>query len=157
MRSFPVLILLMLLLPAGSAVACFGPKLYLGIPEGPRDTAIAAVVCLYIKEKTGVETVQVTLGSDGDLAGLRQDNLDMMLTAAPAAEFATLLQLPDGAVLLGGRRLLDDLQFTTVLPALNRLGQLLDIGFIERLMALVRNGVPETAAARQLMMELRWI
>ncbi|OHB29442.1 MAG: hypothetical protein A2X84_01225 [Desulfuromonadaceae bacterium GWC2_58_13] len=156
MKSFLVLTILLSSALAGPAVACFGPKLYLGVPEGTREAAVAAVAILYIQEKTGVETIQVSVPAGRGVAGVLEESLDMILAPSPVADLPTLLKVPGGPFLLSGRRPLDDLQFTTVAPALQNLDHLLTTEFIERLMALVEVGTP-AAAARQLMMELRWI
>ncbi|WP_432822402.1 hypothetical protein [Trichloromonas sp.] len=157
MKSLLVLTGLLLLLLGDPAAACFGPKLYLGVPEGEREAAVAALASLYIKEKTGVETVQVAVLSDQGVAGVRAETLDMVLAAESPADLAMLLSVPGGPFLLSGRRPLDDLQFTTVSPALKKLGELLTAEFMDRLMARVAGGTPPAAAARQLMMEQRWI
>ncbi len=156
MKSFFVLTCLLLLF-VGQAVACFGPKLYLGVPEGEREAAIAALTCLYIKEKTGVETVQVPVSADQAVTGVYGETLDMILVAEPEADLTVLLTVPGGPLLLSGRRPLDALQFTTVVPALKKLGNLLTAEFMDRLMTLVEAGTPPVAASRQLMMEQRWI
>jgi hypothetical protein len=155
----PILVLsiFLSLVFGGPADACFGPKLYLGVPEGNREAAVAALASLYIKEKTGVETVLVAVTADQGVTGVRGETLDMALAAAPAANTTTLLRVPGGPLLLSGRRPLEALQFTTVVPALNKLNDLLTADFISRLLALVETGAPVAAAARQLLMELRWI
>jgi hypothetical protein len=157
MKSFLVLLSLLLLLLGGPVVACFGPKLHLGVPDGERKAAVAALVCLYIKEKTGVETVQVPVSADQGVTGVREDALDMILAAEPDADLETLLAVPGGPFLLSGRRPLDDLQFTTVVLALKKLDERLTAGFMERLAAEIEAGTPPAAAVRQLMMEQRWI
>ncbi len=157
MKSIFSLVCFLLLLHCGPAGACFGPKLHLGVTQGEREAAVAALACLYIKEKTGIETVQVVVPTHQGEGAVRAETVDMALADKPSADLAILLTIPGGLYLLSGRRPLDDLQFTTVVPALNKLDHLLTADFMDRLMALIEAGTPPAAAARQLMMELRWI
>jgi hypothetical protein len=157
MKWLPVLISLWLGLLAGPAGACFGPKLYLGVPEGAREQVLAELVVLYVKEKTGIETIQVTVAAGAGSTEVRAERLDLTLAATGDPKLATLLKMPGGLVLLSGRRPLDDLRFTTVAPALKKLENLLTEDFMNRLLADLAAGTPPAAAARQRMMEQRWI
>lgn len=141
------LLLLLFLLGTVPAWACFGPKLYIGVEPGVAGDLNFALVSLYIKEKTGVEAVRVEMaGKDAVAAVAAAEEVD--LATAPATSSGGLLALPDGAILLAGKRVRDDLQFTTVLPALTKLQRLLAQADGVALLARVRAGEGAGAVAR---------
>lgn len=140
-------LLILFLLGAAPAWACFGPKLYIGVEPGAAGDLNFALVSLYIKEKTGVEAVRVEIaGKDAVAAVAAAEHVD--LATAPATSSGGLLALPDGTILLGGKRVRDDLQFTTVLPALNKLQRVLAPADGAALLARVRAGEGAGAVAR---------
>jgi hypothetical protein len=129
------------------AWACFGPKLYIGVEPGVAGDLNFALVSLYIKEKTGVEGVRVDMADrDAVAAVAAAEQVD--LATAPATNSGALLTLPDGTILLAGKRVRDDLQFTTVLPALNKLQRVLAQADGAALLARVRAGEGAVAVAR---------
>lgn len=140
-------LLILFLLCTAPAWACFGPKLYIGVEPGVTGDLNFALVSLYLKEKTGVEAVRVEMaGKDAVAAVAAAAQVD--LATAPAASSGGLLTLPDGSILLGGKRVQDDLQFTTVLPALNKLQHVLAHADGVALLARVRAGEGAVAVAR---------
>ena len=140
-------LLLLFLLGTAPAWACFGPKLYIGVEPGMAGDLNFALVSLYIKEKTGVEAVRVEVaGKDAVAAVAAAAQVD--LATAPATSAGGLLTLPDGMILLVGKRVRDDLQFTTVLPALTKLQRLLIQADGAALLARVRAGEGAGAVAR---------
>ena len=145
MRRLTLLILLFLC--TTPVWACFGPKLYIGVEPGAAGDLNFALVSLYIKEKTGVEAVRVAItGKDAAAAISAAEQVD--LATAPAASAGGLLTLPDGTTLLAGKRVRDDLQFTTVLPALSKLQRVLVQADGAALLARVRAGEGAVAVAR---------
>lgn len=139
-------LLILLLFCTAPAWACFGPKLYIGVEPGVAGDLNFALVSLYIKEKTGVEAVRVAMaGKDAVAAVVAAEHVD--LATAPATNDG-LLTLPDGTILLGGKRVRDDLQFTTVLPALSKLQRVLAQADGAALLARVRAGEGAVAVAR---------
>lgn len=157
MRPSLFLTLLLLLVTAFPAAACFGPKLYLGTSSGPQSAVLFEVVALYVKEKTGVETVRVDLADEAPLAALRAEKADLVLADGATPAEATLLALDGLPRLVAGRRVLEDLQFTTVAPALRRLARLLTAADVAGVLSAVEGGTPPAAAARRLLMAKGWL
>lgn len=142
------LILFILLLLCTTPVwACFGPKLYIGVEPGAAGDLNFALVSLYIKEKTGVEAIRVEMAAKDAVAAVAAaEHVD--LATAPATSSGGLLTLPDGTILHVGKRVRDDLQFTTVLPALNKLQRVLAQVDGAALLARVQAGEGPVAVAR---------
>lgn len=157
-RILPLAILL-LLFGVESATPCFGPKLYLGVPEGVRFRLLAELAVVYVKEKTGVETVWTVMAPDAAVAGVRTATLDLALSASAAAaeDLTLLLAAPGGPLLLSGPRVLTDLQFSTVPAALKKLGDLLSEDFFAELLAEIEGGAEPAAVVGRALRERRWI
>lgn len=116
------------------------------------------VVALYVKEKTGTESVPVVLKNGEDpLAALRGDKVDLAFSPAAPGPEPALLQVSGLPLLLSGQRPLDDLQFTTVAPALAKLNKLLHAQDLEPLLRQVEQGAPPAATARKFLMTKGWI
>lgn len=139
------------------AQACFGPKLYIGLSDTAEQRAFYAVVALYIKEKTGVETVAVPLEGADPLRALAEKRVDMALIDELSDAFTPLVTAAGAPYLLSGSRPLEELQFTTVAPALQRLDRLLTPELFAPLAAEVAAGAPPAATARAFLMRQRWI
>lgn len=157
MRPSLFLTLLLLLVTAFPSAACFGPRLYLGTSSGPQSAVLFEVVALYVKEKTGVETVRVDLSDEAPLAALRAEKADLVLAVGATPAEATLLALDGLPRLVAGKRVLEDLQFTTVAPALRRLARLLTLADVAGVLTAVEGGTPPAAAARRLLMTKGWL
>lgn len=138
-------LLVLLLLIAGEAVACFGPKLFYGVGNGAEEELRFALVSLYVKEKTGVEMNRVELAGKGVVAEIAAERIDLGFAATGEG---SVLRLPDGSLLFCGQRLRDDLQFTTVLPALKKLQAVVDRADWRALVARVGAGEGALAVAR---------
>ena len=154
------LICLLLVLCCGPAAACFGPKLYVGVPAGESPDLLYALVTLYIQEKTGVESLRVDLAPELDpLSELSADRLDLVLVAADRAQDhpGTILSLEEYPVVVAGSRPLEELQFTTVVPAVRKLAALVTPQDMAVLLGRVSEGSSAMAAVRSLLMERRWI
>ncbi|WP_305041074.1 hypothetical protein [Geoalkalibacter sp.] len=139
------------------AQACFGPKLYIGLSDTAEQRVFYALVALYIKEKTGVETVAVPLEDADPLRALQEKRVDMAFAREISQDFTPLVTAAGAPYLLSGRRPLEELQFTTVAPALQRLDRLLTPELFAPLAAEVAAGAPPAAAARAFLMRQRWI
>lgn len=156
---FPVLLLVCgILLPAAPVQGCFGPKLYIGSPANPQGNLLFELVSLYVKEKTGTESLRVVV-KDGDdpLALLRGEKVDLVFAPAAPGPEPALLQLAGMPLLVAGSRPLQDLQFTTVAPALGKLNKLLVSKELEPLIQLVGQGAAPAATARKFLMAKGWI
>ncbi|GAB4166845.1 MAG: hypothetical protein Tsb0017_04700 [Geothermobacteraceae bacterium] len=154
MRSL-VLLAMLLLVPA-AGWSCFGPKLYIAADDSPAQQALYALVTIYIREKTGVESELVSreAGQVGDL--IRADRADLEVGTGVVPETA-VFRVADQAWLLSGSRPLEDLQFSLVPKALKRLEQRLTGELLEQLIARVAAGEPPLAAARDLLRRQDWI
>jgi hypothetical protein len=146
------------LLQPAPASGCFGPKLYIGTPTTPQAELLFEVVALYVKEKTGTESVRVVWKNGEDpLAALRGDKVDLAFSPAAPGPEPALLQVSGLPLLLSGKRPMDDLQFTTVAPALAKLNKLLHAQDLEPLLRQVEQGAPPAATARKFLMTKGWI
>lgn len=148
-----VLLLCMLALPVQ---ACFGPKLFLGIPADSDGQVLTSLVAIYIKEKTGIDTERVDLESRDVRQEILTDKLDYGFVTENGA-LQTILHVEGLPLLVSGPRILNDLQFTTVAPALQRLQNILKPEHIAHIRQDVDNGSLPMAAARKFLMKQRWI
>lgn len=155
-RALSLLFLLALLQPT-FADACFGPKLFLGIPDDNRGQVLTSLVVIYVKEKTGVETERVMLEGKSVVAEIRAERLDYGFSSSHAPDLQRLLVIDGLPPLLSGPRPVDDLQFTTVVPALKRLQKLLKPADVAAMLAEVEKGALPMAAVRSYLQEKRWI
>ena len=145
-------------LAAGTAVACFGPKLFVGTGGEPRQELLYALVTLYVQEKTGVESERVLLApGETPAQALAAERVDLVFAAAPPGGTEPVLAIAGYPVLVSGPRPLNDLQFTTVLPALRKLAALLTTRDLQELESRIATGEKPLAAARRLCMERRWL
>lgn len=135
--------------------ACFGPKLYVGVGVGAEQELLYALTALYLKEKTGVETERVALAGRDPQSEIAAQRLDLAFTVAEGDN--VLLALPGLPRLISGSRPLEDLQFTTVVPALRKLAALLAAEEVRRLVADVRAGAAPAATARRYLSAKGWL
>ena len=147
----------LLLFGSTSGQACFGPKLYLGTPESGEGEVLAELVALYVKEKTGVESILVPLEGKDAVTEIREERLDLAVVSHLDSRLPDLLRVEGGPGLLSGMRPMNDLQFTTVVPALKKLSGLLDAEIFKGLVDDVAAGEPVRARVRRLLMERGWI
>lgn len=153
-----VVLLMSLLVQTSMAVACFGPKLYVGVAPGLKGDLVYALVTLYIQEKTGVESLRVDLEPGQDvLVELAGDRLDLAFSNVTIPGDDAVLKMAGYPMLIPGKRPKEDLQFTTVLPAIRKLSGLLTDTDLAILAVQVRSGTPVMAAVRAYLMERRWI
>jgi len=154
-----LLVAICLLLTCLPASACFGPKLYVGVGPAPEQRLLFELAALYVKEKTGTESERVEVaGAVEALQKLQAEQLDLVVLAdGPEADGAVLLTVPGDVRLLSGPRPLNDLQFTLVAPALEKLQRQLLPKHFDRLQSLAADGLAPAAAARRLLTELGWI
>lgn len=157
LRRLLALLLVLTLCCSGSLWACFGPKLYVGVPAGADGEVLYALSSLYLKEKTGIETVRVDLQGKDPLQMLAAEELDLAFVDGKTPNARVVLS-PQGLPLLAaGRRPLEELQFTTAVPALEKLDALLRGAPLDRVLEEVRQGAPPVAAVRRMLMARGWI
>ncbi len=155
LRFSLVLLLLLITVPAS---ACFGPKLYLGTPAGEDGELLFHLVAIYVKEKTGVESLRVELTAGQTAESLLQKNeVDLAFHPAASQNWSAVLQLEEQLWLLTGPRPTEDLQFTTVPRTLSKLQRLLAAGALTELRRQVANGILPAKAVRGHFMERGWI
>lgn len=146
------IVVLLLALATPRSEACYGPKIVFGVESGVRGEFAAAVLALYLKEKTGIALTLVPTAAAEVAAKIAADELDAGF-APEGEEGAPLL----GYRLLAGVRLVDDLQFTTVLPALHKLSALLQGIDPAPYLKRIQEGEGAGAAARLLLFLNGWI
>jgi len=149
--------LALVLVCASPVLACFGPKLFIGLPDDPQGQLLTSIVAVYVKEKTGIETERVKIGSHDAVSQIAADKIDYGFTGPATDGLVVLLKVEGLPLLVSGPRIPDDLQFTTVAPALERLQRLLTADHVQQAMRRVEAGELPMAAARAYLMELRWI
>lgn len=153
-----VYLLVFCLVWAQPSRACFGPKLFVGAGADVEARVLYALVTLYIQEKTGVESTAVALAPGADpLRLIRDDKADLVITGAAVPVATKMLRLGERFFVISGTRPREDLQFTTVLPALSKLERLLTETDVRRLADRVDAGDSPAAVAREFFMERRWI
>lgn len=158
MKKTFLLIFILLMLPLDSAWGCFGPKLFVGADESPRQQLFYALISLYIKEKTGTESELVAAVAGAELQLLSDDQADLVLLSRVGDTGRPLLFQVDGLPqVASGPRPLDDLQFTLVAPALTKLSRLLTAEQFNPLVDQVVAGAPPAATARAFLTGQGWL
>ena len=159
-----ILVVLLVVLTSVSAQACFGPKLFVGAGQGVQSDALFALITLYIQEKTGVESTRVEIEEgQNPLDLISSEKADLVLVLADESPDGVTLyknavfHIEGLPLLMTGKRPLDDLQFTTVLPAIRKLNRLLKYEQFARLVSRIDAGESAMAVARKFFMERRWI
>jgi len=156
--TFLVGIVLLVVLVSPPAQACFGPKLFVGAGSTPQQELLYALVTLYVQEKTGVESTRVEFGvSQNPLDLLSADKVDLVFVPVNESVNETVFQLSDMPPLVAGLRPVNELQFTTVLPAVAKLNRLLTNADVELLIRQVEAGQSAMSVARKFLMRNRWI
>ena len=137
--------------------ACFGPKLFVAAGKSVQDEALFALVTLYVQEKTGVESTRVDIENGQDpLTLLSGEKADLVFVLSEDHDDA-VFQIAGLPLMVTGKRPLEELQFTTVLPAIRKLNRLLKQADVELIINRMGTGDSAMAAARKFLMELRWI
>ena len=148
---------LLVALVCAQVQACFGPKLFVAAGKSVQDEALFALVTLYVKEKTGVESTRVEIETGQEpLSLLNGEKADLVFVLSDTFD-NTVFQMAGMPHLVTGNRPLEELQFTTVLPAIRKLNRLLKKEDVELLIDNIEAGDSPMAAARKFLMELRWI
>ncbi len=152
---FTVLLIILCALPAA---ACFGPKLYIGTPAGEDGELLFHLAAIYLHEKTGVDSTRFEMTGEQSVEQvLQQDQVDLVFSHHAVATRKALLQIGNELWLLSGPRPTDDLQFTTVPRTLKKLQRLLSAEDLSALRQQVAAGVLPATAIRKLYMERSWI
>ena len=148
---------LLLLLLAVPSLACFGPKLYLGVGDDASGQVLASFVAIYIKETTGTEVVRVPLDGRDPGAEIVADQVDFAFAEQVPADATLLMQVDALPPLICGPRIDADLQFTTVRPTLTRLAAKLTAAEVTSLTEKVVAGEVAMDVVRTFLVDRRWI
>jgi hypothetical protein len=149
--------LFLFVLTCAQVQACFGPKLFVAAGKAVQDEALFALVTLYVQEKTGVESTRVVIETEQNpLALLSGEKADLVFVWSESPE-NTVLKIARMPHLVTGKRPLEDLQFTTVIPAIKKLNRLLKQADVELIVDRIEAGDSPMSVARKFLMELRWI
>lgn len=148
---------LLLLLVAVPSLACFGPKLYLGVSDDATGQVMASFVAIYVKETTGTDVVRVPLDGHDPVAEVREEKIDFSFINRPESGVILLLDIDGLPQLITGPRIDYDLQFTTVRPTLVRLAEKLNAEDVNDLTKQVVSGELAMDVVRQFLIERRWI
>ena len=148
--TFLVGIVLLAVLVSTPAQSCFGPKLFVGAGSTTQQELLYALVSLYVQEKTGVESTRVEVGvRKNQLDLLSAKKVDLVFVPVNESVNETVFQLSDLPPLVAGPRPVNDLQFTTVLPAVAKLNRLLTSADVELLVSQVEAGKSALSVARK--------
>ncbi len=150
-----VLLSLLFLAPC-QGWSCFGPKLYIAADTSPQQQVLYGLVSIYIREKTGIESELVP--RDGAPVGelIRLGRADLEVGSGPAPQHP-IWQVAQTAWLISGPRPVNELQFSLVPRALERLEQRLTGQQIAVLVNRVAAGEPPLAVARDFLQRQDWI
>lgn len=149
---------LLLVLFALPASACFGPKLYIGTGPGEEGELLFHLAALYLHEKTGVDSIRFEMNQEQSAEGLlQQQQVDLAFHSQAGSNWKALLQIGTELWLLSGPRPIDDLQFTTVPRALQKLQRLFTADDLSLLRQQVAAGTLPATAVRSLYSQRGWI
>lgn len=152
-----VAIFLILLLLAVPALGCFGPKLYLGVGDDATGQVLASFIAIYVKETTGTDVERILLEGRDPLIEIAAEKIDFSFVEGNAQGGVVLMQIDDLPTLLCGPRIDNNLQFTTVRPALAHLEAKLTKAEVMVLSAKVEAGAMAMDIVRKFLIERRWI
>lgn len=143
--------------------ACFGDKLGIGYVKGVEDEFCAHLVSLYIKEKTGIDSV-VSEFSDADAveSSLKKVETDIIIWTVEkekinGTETKIFLLVEDGdkkIILEVSKKILDDIRFHTLNKVMERIGKIITYADIEKNISLIKDGKKfSKQAAREYLVE----
>jgi hypothetical protein len=150
-------IILLMFLFAVPALACFGPKLYLGVGTDATGQVLASFVAIYVKETTGTDVERVQLERRDPVAEIIAEKIDFSFAESGSEQTVILMAIDRLPPLLAGPRIDNDLQFTTVRPTLIRLAGKLTAADVAALSAKVETGALAMDVVRHFLIERRWI
>ena len=149
--------IMLLLLTAVPALACFGPKLYLGVGDDAVGQVMASFVAIYVKETTGTDVIRVPLKGLDPATEIREKRIDFSFTDKSEPDSKQLMSIGGLPLLITGDRIDNDLQFTTVRPTLIRLEAKLTAVDVAVLTEKVVDGELAMDVVRQFLIDRRWI
>ncbi|PNU19911.1 hypothetical protein C2E25_10210 [Geothermobacter hydrogeniphilus] len=145
-----------LLLPVAGD-GCFGSKLFIGLDGSVRQETLYALVSIYIKEKTGTETVAVYLDGATPAEAVTKDRADLVFCENIPPAGRVVFKKEEIPFIVSGERPQSDLQFTLVIPALKKLSGLLPADDFSSLVQAVASGAPPLATAREFLDSRGWL
>lgn len=149
--------LLLALMSAVPVMACFGPKLYLGVGDDATGQVLSSFVAIYVKETTGTDVVRVPLQGLDPVTEIKEEKIDFSFTTQQHSEVTLLMTIEGLPPLITGPRIDNDLQFTTVRPSLAKLGARLTAADVTVLTEKVEAGELAMDVVRHFLIDRRWI
>ncbi|WP_020676110.1 hypothetical protein [Geopsychrobacter electrodiphilus] len=151
-------LVLLLTLMSSSGLACFGPKLFIGVAAGQEGEMRFYLVSIYLHEKTGIDSTLIELKSGQTGAeALAAKEIDLGFSSQPGVQATPVLHLGGQLYLYSGERPLNDLQFSTVGRTLVKLQQRLDTGGLESIRQKIQTGTLPAVAVRDFLLKNGWI
>ncbi len=155
-KQLTILILLLsLLLLQTNLYACFGDKLGISHKKGSVDEFAAQLVAVYIKEKTGIESIVSEFKSvDSVNASFKANKTDIIILTGEASsagiktlarkdktsKFFKLLDIDSGKVILRvSKKRLDDIKFFTLNKVMKRIGKIINSADFKARLARIKN------------------
>ncbi|MCX7770628.1 MAG: hypothetical protein N2202_06045 [Proteobacteria bacterium] len=156
MKKFIIIILINLFFSVPSK-ACFGPELIIGYQQDSQEHYISAILLeLYIKEKTGVGAKIQQVSNNNILILLKEEKVDIILYEG-SLNFNNLTKKEmtnDKKLFLYYRtKIKEDLRFTTVMEAIDRLSKHLNSDDIFRLTQKIGNQKQERRIIKEFLMQ----
>ena len=149
--------LLLALMTAVPVMACFGPKLYLGVSDDATGQVLSSFVAIYVKETTGTDVVRVPLQGLDPVVEVKEEKIDFSFTERQHSDVTLLMTIEGLPSLITGPRIDNDLQFTTVRPTLVRLAEKLTAEDVIVLTEQVVAGEMPMDVVRKFLIDRRWI
>jgi hypothetical protein len=143
--------------------ACFGDKLGIGYIKGVEDEFCAHLVALYIKEKTGIDSIVNKFGSADAVEGsLKKVETDIIIwtvekekSSGAGTKFFSLLENGGNKIILEvSKKILDDIRFHTLNKVMERIGKIINHSDFESAISLIKDGKKfSKQAAREYLVE----
>jgi len=151
-------LVLLLSLHVSAGMACFGPKLFIGLVPGLEGEMRYHLVSIYLHEKTGIDSTPVELKDNQTaLDAIALQEIDLGFAVDTPTDRIAVLQLDDGLKLYSGERPLNNLQFSTVGRVFKKLQKRIDQTNLNAVRQRIRAGSLPATAIRDFMMEHGWI
>jgi hypothetical protein len=158
LKSLGLALALLLTLAAATSLACFGPKLFIGVTPGLEGELRFHLIAIYLHEKTGIDSTLIELKpGQSAAAALAADEIDFGFGGPDSLGGAPVLNLGEGLWLYSGPRPLNDLQFSTVGRTLAKLQQRLGPDSLKVMREAVSAGVLPAVAVRDYLHKNGWI
>ncbi len=154
---FILIIIAALTFQLSAAHACFGDKLGIGyVKGGVEDEFAAHLIAIYIKEKTGIDSLVNEFKSAASIEGsMKKGETDIIVWRGSAAgldtdrlaaektwgRFFPLVETGGGKVVFEvSKKLLEDIEFFTLNKVMERAGRLISPADFTKAISLIKDG-----------------